>query len=91
MGWVQGERGMFLEMHECAGQLDERLKETAVGICAAQPEVLQDVVGLVVVALVKKHKKGAVLSGESGFGLLVPGFEPSFQSVVFFHSLWCRV
>lgn len=91
MGWVQGEQGMFLEVHERAGQLDQRLVETAVGICAAQPEVLQDVVGLIVLALVEQDKKGAVLFGELGFGLPVPRFQPGFQSVVFFHSLWCEV
>ena len=92
---VVGVLSLLLKMDEGSGQLDECLIETPVRIGAPEPEMLEDVVGLVILGLIKAEEKRPVLSGKLqmlgffvGKGFLggVPGIQPGFKEVVFFHS-----
>jgi hypothetical protein len=87
MGWVPWKKAVLLKVYEGAGKLDEGLIEAAVGVVGLQPEVFQDIVGLVVFALVEAREEGAVLNGQGGVRVGVPNSQPGFHAFVFFHSL----
>ena len=61
MSGVIGKPVMFLKMNESPGKLDESLVETAIGVATLEPELLQHIVCLVVIAAVKAEEKGSVL------------------------------
>jgi hypothetical protein len=53
IGWVVWSGVLFFQMHKGAGDLDEAFKVEVVFVPAFQPEVLQYIMRLVVIALVE--------------------------------------
>lgn len=59
---------LLLQMDERAGDLDQPFVEQGVAVAAAEPELLEDVVGLVVAARVEAREVARVVRIERRFG-----------------------
>ena len=57
---VLWEAGVFVEMNEGSRKLDQSLVKTPVFIKATEPQSLQNIMRLIVLATVEQFKKGAV-------------------------------
>ncbi len=86
VGGVAGEEEVFLEVNEGAGDLNEALEEGAIGVKAAQPEVFEDVMGLVELTVVEAFHEGVEFAGKRGGGQVIPAGEQALERVAFFHS-----
>ena len=86
MGWVLRKITVFLEIHKSTGKLNEALIKAAVGVVALQPEVFQNIVGLVICSSVKTREKCAVLGRKSRWSISLPVCQPTLDAVIFFHS-----
>ena len=84
---VLREEGLFLKVHEGAGELDEGLVKAAIFIGAPQPKMFEHIVGFIKLGTVETEEKRPVFSGKrsrvgaviGGAGLRgVPRFEPGF-------------
>ena len=67
MRGVIWKEGLFLEVDEGTGELNERLVIAFVRILAPQPEMLEHVVGFIKLSVVKTGEKGSVFSGKLRF------------------------
>lgn len=84
---MHGPGVLFFQMHERAGDLDEAFEKTVVVILASQPEVLQNIMGFVVIATVEAFEK----TGVTGVNLRRVRFgercDKCLDAVVFRHGI----
>jgi hypothetical protein len=82
---VVGMEKLLLEVHEGASNLDEALKEKVILIPGAQPEVLENVVRLVVLLGVKTGKIALVARIERQGGIRAELLDEGRDTGIFFH------
>ena len=88
---------MFLQMHEGAGKLDEALEKRAVGAAGLKPEVLEAIMGFVVLLRVEAGEVSLIARVEREVGIATEAGDEPVDAVAFFHragasgNLMCRV
>jgi putative hemolysin len=86
MRGVPGKEKLLLKMHECPGQLNQRLIKTAVGIGTLQPQMLEHIVGFVVGASVEEGDESSIFRGSFLRAQESPAIQPEREPLIFFHS-----
>jgi hypothetical protein len=87
MGGVPGKEAVLLEVYEGSGKLNQALIKAPVGVVALQPQVFQNIMGLVIFSAVETREKSSVLRRQMRAWVGVPVPKPSLHTFVFFHSL----
>ena len=82
---VIGLKEVLLQMHECAGHLDQTLEKAVVVALRLQPEILQDVVRRVVLLVIKAGEIPSIAPVEGVSRIGAELFEKGGDSFVFFH------
>ena len=82
---VAGVEVVLLQVDEGAGDLDEAFVEEGVAVVAAEPEVFEDIVGLVVLGGVEAGEVARVVRIERGCGRSGEGADEGGDAVAFFH------
>ena len=82
---VAGVEVVLLQVDVGAGDLDEGFVEKGVAVVAAEPEVFEDIVGLVVLGGVEAGEVAGVVRIERGRGLGGEGADEGGDAVAFFH------
>ena len=78
---------LFFQMHKGAGDLDEAFKVEVVFVPAFQPEVLQYIMRLVVIALVEAFEIPSIARMEPCGVRGLECFDKGRDAVVFFHGI----
>ena len=87
IGWVVWSGVLFFQMHKGAGDLDEAFKVEVVFVPAFQPEVLQYIMRLVVIALVEAFEIPSIARMEPCGVRGLECFDKGRDAVVFFHGI----
>jgi hypothetical protein len=77
---------LFFEMHECTGDLNQALVEMLVPIRAFQPEMFEDIVGLVVVAGIEALEIACIARVEAALACGAECFDKCGNPVVLAHG-----
>ena len=80
-----GTGGLFLEMDERAGDLDQPFEEGVVGIALAQPEVFKHIVRFVITLGVEAGEITSVTGIQRAIGLRRESADEGGNAVAFFH------
>jgi len=83
--WVERVEVLLLQVDEGAGDLDEAFVKKGVFVPALEPEVFEDVVGLVILAGVEAGEKAGVVGIEGGRGAGAELGDEGRDAVAFFH------
>lgn len=83
--WVRRVGALFLQVDECAGELDEALEKGMVGAARGEPEVFEHIVRFVILLRIKAGEVALVarVQGEGGVG--AEAGDEVFDAVAFFH------
>ena len=77
---------LLLQMDEGSGDLDEAFVEKGVGVAAAEPEVFEDIVGLIVLGGIEAGEVARVVRVEGGRGAGAEAADEGGDAVAFFHG-----
>jgi len=95
--WMRGMEVLLLQVDEGAGKLDESLEERVVGAAGLKPEVLEDIMGFVVLLGVEAGEVSLVARMQRKVGVATEAGDELIEAVTFFHragasgNLLCRV
>jgi hypothetical protein len=81
---------LLLQMDERPCHLDQAFEEAMILVMTLQPQVFQDVVGLVITALIKTSKVALIAWIEREVRVRAKLFEEGVNAIDFFHGRVCR-